>query len=102
VVNSKPDIDAKDIDSIQLTEDSAPLGIKQKVFAFTLTASGSKKLEDLTQNHIGDTLLIYLGNEVLAAPVIKSSISGGRFIFSPPQTSGKNFTLRDFCSDKNL
>jgi preprotein translocase subunit SecD len=97
IVNAQPDISYRDIESIELTEDSAPIGIKQRVFSFSLTDSGTKKLETLTQNNVRNTIVVHVGDTVLAVPVITSAISDGRFIFSPPQFSGKNFSLRDFC-----
>ena len=92
---NRADIDSKDIERIELTEDAAPLGTPHKVVAFTLTKAGTKKLATLTEKHFGRALVVVLAGEAISAPTIRSAISEGRFFLSPPKD--RSFSLNDFC-----
>lgn len=47
------------------------------VIAFTLTSEGSKIFADATSKMIGQTLAIYLDDEVLIQPTVQTAITGG-------------------------
>jgi preprotein translocase subunit SecD len=47
-----------------------------------LTEDGAKKLAKLTENHVGQPLAIMLDGKVLAAPVVRDPITGGKALIT--------------------
>jgi preprotein translocase subunit SecD len=68
----------KDVAMAQATTrdgDSAVIDVR-------LTEDGAKKLAKLTANHVGQPLAIMLDGKVLAAPVVRDPITGGKALIT--------------------
>ena len=55
--------------------------------AFTLTDEGAKIFADMTSNHLGKTLGIYLDGEELLAPTVQSAITTGSGVITQMQSA---------------
>lgn len=81
LVRIEPDLTEKDVRDITLEEfrsytGGEKVGTNQHI-VFHLQASGAEALAQLTEKNIGKPLLIVLHGQVLAAPIVRTKISGG-------------------------
>ena len=57
-----------------------------------LTAADGKRLDTITQEHVGSRLLLVIGGEPLFAPTIRSPISASSFDITLPEHADINAT----------
>jgi preprotein translocase subunit SecD len=58
-----------------------------------LTSEGTKKFKELTANNVGKRCAMILNGELLSAPVIRDTISGGRAIITGNFTEAEAETI---------
>lgn len=61
-----------DLASARVTEDSQ----QNPAIAITFTKDGAKKMQEVTEKHVGKPLAILVNGKVVSAPTIRSAVSG--------------------------
>lgn len=70
-LHKKADLTNDDIDEVRAVEDADG----RPAIEFVLTKEGAKKMEKLTEQHLGKPLAILLNGKVVSAPNIRQKIS---------------------------
>lgn len=68
-------------------------GPSQPVVVVDFNSEGAELFEDITGNHIGEPLAIFLDGELLSSPVIRDRIAGGQAVISGSFTLDEAKTL---------
>lgn len=80
-------LSGSDLSSSDVVFDQQKSG--KPVISLQFTKEGGEKFEKITSENIGKPLAIILDNEVISAPIVQESISGGQAVISG------DFTLED-------
>jgi preprotein translocase SecF subunit len=86
-------VSGRDIRRVRVTHDE----FGRPAVGFSLTPDGSRRLAELTANHIGKELAIVLDDKVQSTPVIETPITGGEGIirgFSAKEAANLTLLLR--------